>query len=265
MKEKSFIVLNSTVLYVTAFLITTILHEFSHGLAGLFNDSHPILHHNYVEHLSINHLSIHQRVSIALAGPVLSLFQGLAAGWIFLNSQKQRLVTLFLLWFSVLGFNNFLGYLITGPLFSAGDIGKAYLLLNTPLWIQILVSFLGAAALLFLAYKLTAPFLSFSFKSEWVANRLSRKNFSFRIIILPWLIGSVIMTILYLPIIAIVSIVYPIMSGFVFIYPWQNAQRIENVELSSTTEIGNVSYLTIFVLLALTIVFKLKLAPGIQL
>jgi len=264
MKTKRNIVLNSSIFYVIAFLVTTILHELSHAMVGALNNSDPVLHHNYVEHLSPSHLTVVQQVSIALAGPILSLIQGLMSGWVYLKSKKHNPIHLFLLWFSVLGFNNFFGYLMTGPLFKAGDIGKAYLLLELPLFPQIALAFIGAAALLFIAYKLTAPFLQFSYEQKWVTDERSRKNFSLRIIILPWIIGSGIITILYLPIIAIVSIIYPIMSGMVFIFPWQNAQRIKHVKLSNNNKIGKLSILSLCLLIVLIMVFKLILAPGIS-
>jgi len=265
MKEKSLIALNSVMLYVSAFLATTMLHELAHAMSGMMFSSNPILHHNYVEHLSTEHLSTTQQVTTALAGPVISLLQGLVAGSIFLKTTRRGFLQLFLLWFSVLGFNNFLGYLMTGPFFGVGDIGSVYQLLKTPLWIQITAAVLGAGALLYIAYKLTTPFLSFSYKPDWVADASTRKNFSFHTLILPWIIGSVVVTVLYLPIIAIVSIIYPIMSGFVFIFPWQNAQQVQDVPLSGNENIGSFSMSVIGVLIVLAIIFKWILAPGIAL
>jgi ABC-type phosphate transport system permease subunit len=200
-----------------------------------------------------------------LAGPLLSLIQGLIIGWVYLKSQKQTLLQLLLLWLSVLGFTNFFGYLMTGPLFEMGDIGKVFLLLNVPFFIQTIIAVLGAAILLFIAYRLTTPFLQFSFKQKWVFDQKSRKNFSFGIIILPWIMGSIIVTILYLPIVVIVSIIYPIMSGMIFIFPWQNAQRVENVRLANNNTIGEPSILVYLSLVVLIIGFKYILAPGIQL
>jgi len=66
MKQKNNIIINSVILYVIAFLLTTILHELAHTLAGLLCSSQPVLHHNYVDHLSTNHLSVWQQVLIAL-------------------------------------------------------------------------------------------------------------------------------------------------------------------------------------------------------
>ncbi len=245
MKEEKFIILNSTVLYITAFLCTTVLHELAHAVAGLVNSSQPVIHHNYVEHLSKNQLSVFQQTSIALAGPVFSLLQGLLAGLIYLRSKRNNLLQLFLLWLSVLGFNNFLGYLMTGPFFNAGDIGKVYQVLEIPLYVQFIIAFLGMLTLLLIAYKLTVMFLQFSYKKVWVESEIARKNFSFRIIILPWILGSVVITILYLPVIAVISIIYPVMSGMVFIFPWQNARRIKNVELSESESVRQITFIVI--------------------
>jgi hypothetical protein len=264
MKQKLIITANSTVLYIIAFLLTTIIHELAHAVFGLLNNSDPILHHNAVHHFSTEFLSIKQQVLIALAGPITSLLQGIIIGIVFIKFRTQGLLRLFLLWFSVLGFSNFMGYLMTGPIFKNGDIGKVFLLLNTPLFIQIIVALIGAAILIFIAYKLSIPFLNFSYQQQWVDSKQSRKNFSFHIIILPWIAGSLIVTVLYLPVIAIVSIIYPIMSGMIFIFPWQNAQRIENVSLSENKKIGELSALSIGLLVLLIIVFRFILAPGIQ-
>jgi len=264
MKQKNNIIINSAILYVIAFLLTTVLHELAHSLAGFLCNSQPVLHHNYVEHFSINQLTDWQQVLVALSGPLTSLLQGLVAGSVFLKSTKQGLTKLFVLWFSILGMFNFLGYLMTGPIFQNGDIGKAMALFNTPVWIQLIIAFLGAALLLFIAYHLTRPFLKFSYKKEWVDTRQSRKNFSFHILILPWIIGSTVMTFLYLPIVAVVSIIYPFTSGMVFIFPWQNAGRIENVKLSNNRRIGQISYLAILFLVILILGFRLFLLPGIK-
>jgi len=264
MKEKLFVTINSAVIYVIAFLITTIIHELSHAFVGMINDSGPVLHHNFVEHTTIANLSIPQRVSISLSGPVASLLQGLLVGLIYLKVQKKTLFQLFLLWFSVLGFTNFFGYLMTGPFFQAGDIGKVYQLLHCPLYFQIIVAVLGMLILSFLAYKLTLPFLQFSYKQKWVDTPKSRTDFSLNIIILPWIIGSTIVTTLYLPVVAIVSIIYPISSGMIFIFPWQNARRIENISLSNNTKTGEPSVFLYFLLAVLIIVFKFVLAPGIN-
>ena len=134
--------------------------------------------------------------------------------------------------------------------------------MDTPAWVQIALAITGAGMLLFIAYKLTEPFLRFSFDQSWVADGKSRKNFSFHILILPWIIGSVVVTLLYLPIVAIVSIIYPFMSGMVFIFPWQNAVNPE-VEISRHTDPGKLSFMPFAFVVILAAVFRFVLAPGI--
>lgn len=263
MKEKQFIVLNSAILYVIAFLLTTIFHELGHALAGAHFGSQPVLHHNYVEHLSIQSLSAIKKVYIALAGPTVSLLQGILAGWLFLKMKRQTLSKLFLLWFSILGLANFFGYLMTGPIFQEGDIGKVYQLLNTPLFLQIIIALAGAAILFYAAFQMTVPSLQFSYKPIWVSDAKSRKQFALHIIIFPWLIGATLVTILYLPIIAVVSIIYPFSSGMIFIFPWKHAKRVDNIQVSEERSISKPSIILYTSLIALILFFKGVLAPGI--
>jgi hypothetical protein len=265
MNEKINIIRNSTLLYLMAFLLTTILHEVAHALTGYVFHSQPVLHHNYVQHLQTDHLLVQQQVWIALAGPLFSFVQGIWAAVVFMKFNRQRLADLFLLWFAVLGLNNFLGYLMTGPFARAGDIGKVYALVNSPIGVQIGIAILAALALVFMAYKMTRPFLSFAYKEEWIADGRQRKDFSFRILFLPWILGSCAMTLLYLPVAAVISIVYPVMSGMIFIFPWQNANRIQNLNAAPNNMVGKFSFMVAGLVIGLIFVFKWVLSPGVML
>lgn len=266
MNKKQIITINSTMLYVIAFLTTTMLHEFFHALVGHYFNSHPVLHHNYVENLSEAELPSSQIILIALAGPIISLFQGIISSIMYLKlkSKTHNFIHLLLLWLSVLGFFNFLGYVMTGPFFGNGDIGKVYTISNMPVLIQIVLAVIASAFLLLVAYKMTAPYLRFSFKETWIESGKARKNFSLHILLFPWIIGSIIITILYLPIIALVSIIYPIMSGMIFIFPWQNANTIKDTPLSKNENVGNFSIPITVIFLMFILVFKVILAPGIE-
>lgn len=232
---------------------------------GMICNSGPILHQNFVEHIAIDTVPINQRVVIALSGPLISLFQGLLAGIAFAKIKPAGLFRLFILWLSALGFTNFFGYLMTGPIFQNGDIGKVYLLLEIPLIYQILIALVGTGILVFIAYKLTRPFLSFCHKSEWLEIPRDRVRFAFAILIIPWVVGSVIMTILYLPVVAVVSIIYPFFSGMIFIFPWQNARRAVMMVPSRYTLPRKVSLSVVMILIVLVAIYKFVLTPGIAL
>jgi hypothetical protein len=259
------IAVNSTVLYVIAFLFTTMVHESFHALFGVLFGSHPVLHHNYVEHLNRESITTVQSIIIALAGPLVSLVQGIAAAVVFFRMKKYDLLQLLVVWISILGFINFLGYVMTGPFFKAGDIGKVYQMVDTPLFLQIMFAVIAAAALVIITLKLSKPFLGFSTRQEWLQTGGCRKKFLFHMIILPWIFGSLIMTALYLPVIAVISIIYPIMSGFVFIGPWQNGEKITEVVPTKSTFIEKISLKNILILILVSLFFKLVLQPGISL
>jgi hypothetical protein len=257
------ITINSITLYVTAFLATTMIHESFHALFGFLFDSHPVLHHNYVKHLSIETVTINQIIAIALAGPLVSLVQGIIAARIFFKMKNFDGLKLFTAWFSILGFNNFLGYVMTGPIFKIGDIGKVYNLINLPLYLQIIFALIAAVILLKITMMMSKPFLGFASKPEWLSDGHSRKKFLLHIIILPWIFGSIIITGLYLPVIAIISIIYPAMSGFVFIGPWQNGENVTNVQLSKFKDNEKISFIHLAILILLALIFKFVLQPGI--
>lgn len=263
MNERFNIILHSTVCYILAFMFTTILHEFAHAFNGWLSNSEPVMYHNYVEHLSVDNLSLSQRTGIALSGPLVSLIQGLLMGGWFFKTKKKGLLQLFVLWAAVLGLNNFLGYVMTAPLFEAGDIGKIYILHKTSLFLQISFSLVAALGLLAVANRMTRPFLEFSYKKEWVSPANNAPKFSFIMIILPYIFGSIVITFLYLPMVNIVSIIYPIMSGMIFIYPWKNAVTVKNIQLSSSTQIGHLYWPILLIFILLVTIFKWILPSGI--
>ncbi|MGV9013143.1 MAG: hypothetical protein ACOH13_11160, partial [Flavobacteriales bacterium] len=48
--DKRILVINSTVCYVLAFLLTTVAHECGHALVGAWLGSQPVLHAYWVAH-----------------------------------------------------------------------------------------------------------------------------------------------------------------------------------------------------------------------
>lgn len=82
------VAVNSTTLYVIAFLFTTMMHELFHALFGIWFNTQPVLHHNYVEHLNKENVTTVQNIVIVLAGPTVSLTQGIIAASFFYIRKK---------------------------------------------------------------------------------------------------------------------------------------------------------------------------------
>jgi len=265
MKERVYIIINSTILFIMALLLTTILHELAHAIIGYVNQSNPVIHHNFVQHFTTFHLTKPQEYAIAISGPRMGLIQGVIAGFVYLFVMKRNTFKLFLLWFSALGFYNFLSYLFVGPMLQTSAIGKAFLAMETPLSYQILLAIGAILCMLTIGYLLTKPFLRFSYKEDWVSDEVSKKKFAFDIIVLPWLIGGAFVTILYLPVVSVFSILYPILGGIAFLVPWQNAGRIKNIPLSDNPKMGKLRIGPVILLILVIGLFSFVLAPGIRL
>lgn len=114
-----------------------------------------------------------------------------------------------------------------------------------------------------MSYRVTAPFLGFAPRQELLVSGACRTAFNFHIILLPWLIGAATMTALHLPVIAIVSIIYPISSGMVFIFPRKNAERVKEGTASGKSSLVRPAWPLYVVLLGAVLVFRSILAPGI--
>ncbi len=211
--DKSFrnILINSTLVFISAFIITTINHEFGHYISYIIFGANPTLFHNFVQ-TPDQTLSLYVKVVSALAGPVISLFQGIVFGMIVSKGLKNTVNHLFFLWISLLGYVNFFGYLVMTPLSTVGDTGKVAELLNISYSIRILIAVVGFAILIWLILKIGKNFSNF-IPAELDMKR--KAKYVYTIMFFPIMIGSVVNMILAFPVVAFLSIIYPLTSSYV--------------------------------------------------
>ena len=264
-KSKIVLVVQSALLYVLAFMLTTIWHEFGHAIVGVLAGGHPTMYHNSVVGDESVVMSLAASLAVKMAGPLFSLFQAGVFSWLFVRSTRRTLVPLFVLWMAVLGYNNFFGYLFTSSFAKAGDLGQVVALLEFPWYGIALVSLIGISGQLFVIALLTKPFLSFMPAGIDVSDRAERLRFMKTVLIFPWLIGSVVYSLLALPSPALISLVYPFMSGMPFIMPWKAAG---NPRFSAVRGIGRipgrVPYLLWVILIGLVLFHEFILISGIK-
>jgi hypothetical protein len=235
------ILINSTLAFIAAFFITTFIHEFGHFLSYLVFGANPILYHNYAQ-TDDQGLSLFVIVISALAGPVISLIQGIIFGIITSSEKKNKAVNLFFLWLCLLGFVNFFGYLLMTPLFTTGDTGKVAELLQLNYFYRILIAIIGFAILILLILKIGKNFSRFISVSP--DNKL-RKKYVYHIMFFPILIGSVINTLFAFPIPVIISAVYPATSSFVIMSSFGVILKSQPSHLSKTEIEESVSKLLV--------------------
>ncbi|MCB0834514.1 MAG: M50 family metallopeptidase, partial [Bacteroidetes bacterium] len=96
-KSKIALVVQSALLYVLAFMLTTIWHEFGHAIVGVLAGGHPTMYHNSVVGDESVVMSLAASLAVKMAGPLFSLFQAGVFSWLFVRSTRRTLVPLFVL------------------------------------------------------------------------------------------------------------------------------------------------------------------------
>ncbi len=252
----------ATALYTAAFLLTITLHELGHAVVSKLLGGQPVLYNTHVESRA-EPLPGGTELAIALAGPLSSLVQGvlvLALGW---RSRATGNAALFWLYAGLFGLINFLGYVLTGPFVSYGDIGRAEVLAHVPLWGSVALA-VAAAMGVHKSVEATAPlFLRFG---PGLA-RQPRGRLMMALIALPWLLGSVLITALSWPLPTFLSLIYPPLSSMVLGAAWGGAMR-QPYPIAEENQPPLLTTLRLWpalaLLLAVAVGYRL-LAPGIAL
>ena len=134
--------ITSAVAFALACLVMVTLHEAAHAVAGLLQGGSPTMYAYAVDNTGLDD---GQEIVTALAGPLFSLVSGLVV-LALPRSSLRAFWRLAVLWLGLLSVQEFNGYLITGPLVRAGDIGAALALSGAPAvvgWLGFVVGWAG--------------------------------------------------------------------------------------------------------------------------
>lgn len=259
MNSFKYIFINSILAFVSAFILTTIIHESGHFISYYLFDAQPILYHNYVQ-TPDQHLSMHIIIISALAGPVISLIQGIIFAMIVARKPDNSAKDLVFLWLSLVGFINFFGYLMLTPISTKGDTGKVAEILQLPYLYRIILAVLGVAVLVFIVIKIGRYF------SNFIPNEieLSKKGkYVNALVLFPILAGSMVNVLLAFPIPVILSVIYPATSSYVILCSYGLILRTENVlPQESKIEKKISKFLTIVTLIAVLLNRVLPVGSG---
>lgn len=181
--------INSTIAYALAVLVTITWHEFGHALAALALGLSPTMHAFSV---NIGATTSNQEIVTALAGPLLSLVTGLVLLVIHQVMRQPGFWRLTVLWMGLLGVQVFAGYLVTGLFFADGDIGTALRLSHAPLWVGGLVFVAGWAITYFNGRHATYQLMALTGDQAPLAPQLRDLG------LFAWLLGTVLALLLSL-------------------------------------------------------------------
>jgi hypothetical protein len=263
--EQRNIILNSTMLFVIASILTMTLHEFGHFFASiLVHAQHLSIHHNYTSD-SGEGLSLKSNLFIKCTGPLVSLIIGVLFQFICSRQVKRNILFLFETYMSLFGYIGFFGYLIIAPLTPGGDTGYVFYSLGFPIWTMIVLAALGAIVLYFLINNLMKYFVEIG-SIEIIENRENRGKFIRSLIFFPLVIGIALTTILNLPVKVIISLIAPICGSLTILCGYENASK-KNYDLKNINkefEKFNKINLPLFAFFVLTIILNRLLVYGIN-
>lgn len=190
--NKNYSTLNGILIYTTTALLTLIIHEAGHFAVEKLWGFEAVMHPNYGSYSGF--ASDTQKIIIAAAGPLVSLFQGLILLFISRRIVQKSVFSLFTLWMSLQGFILFFGYVVCSPFFIYGDTGQVFYLLHFPIYATGAISIVSAFLLVKTLHKLAKNFDPYG---QGITNRRSRLN---QLLLYPLIIGGISALALQLPV-----------------------------------------------------------------
>ncbi|MDZ7724434.1 MAG: hypothetical protein U5R06_16925 [candidate division KSB1 bacterium] len=204
------ILINSTLAFISAFILTTVFHESGHYLAYVWFGADPTLFHNYVQ-ANARNLATGAKIITSMGGPVFSLIQGMLFAFIVTRRKQNTVGHLLFLWLALLGFVNFFGYLAMTPLSSMGDTGKVAELLHLSFGIQWLIAAAGLLFLMGLVFTVGKNFANFI---PGRVDEAMQTKYVYHLMFFPIIIGSAVNVVTSFPVVVMLSVVYPATSSF---------------------------------------------------
>lgn len=174
---------NATVAFVLGAMITSVVHELAHAVAGLAVGLTPVVSPFSVSYIPEGTPS--QELVTASAGPLFSLVLGLVL-MIIGRRWGSGFVRLFWMWLAFMSVMNFVGYLVIAPLAPAGDTGRALALLGAPDLVVIAAMVIGIGGQFLLARRFATEV------KRYAADRSEER----RLALLSWAIGTPIVIVL---------------------------------------------------------------------
>jgi hypothetical protein len=250
-------------LYALAFVVTTLLHEEAHALAGLAIGRHPVLHHNWVDYVPPDATPLQKLVS-ASAGPLFSLLQGLLLIPLVQRTAKARAETqLFLMWLCFHGLTNFGGYLFSTPFAPTADLGTIARILGLGSLAQIGLCGLGFLALRASAKVLLVPLLERAPEGIDLADVAVRNRYLVQAAVWPWLFGVILALPFAFPVPHWLSLFYVCIAGAATTFVTEFSKKLSHPPARTGPFLAQIPVGALAALIVLLLVNVFVLVPGV--
>lgn len=250
------------VIYVLAFLVTTILHELAHAVTSLVLGGRPVLHHVFVEHEA---LAGGRQAAVSAAGPLMSLLQGgILLAVLHHGSLAPSALRLALVWLCIHGLVNFFGYLVTTPFVANADLGKLAAWLELPGIARWGLFAAGIGAITWIGLWAREPLLAFAVEPAALTEPAARVRHVAALGAGPWLVGGIVIAAASWPSPHWISFVYPFFAGFFLIVTLRRVRDVVPPELPRELWTDAALWPWVLGLAAVLAVFR-ALVPGVRL
>jgi hypothetical protein len=179
-----------TLLFMAAFALNITPHEAAHATASYMLGFSSTLYQMWVDP-DATAATPRQLVAIAVAGPIFSLSVGLISWLLYRQRNRRRPSGLLFLMLAINGF-----YLFLGPVAAAtlgGDFNVALRFAGASKFLMNAISVVGVLTLPTMMYFMGKEL------SSWAPPWFSRSKAVLCTTVGPWLIGTVLITLVYLP------------------------------------------------------------------
>jgi len=197
----------STMLFISSFICSTIIHESGHAFFVRINDIAGIWYHNRVDY-NYQQLSSGSNALICAGGSLATLLQFLVLYPMALRYRgENRLLRILLYWLTFWSVVQFLGYFVIGIFPIWNDISGIYMIYDVPMTVRVLVA-VGSV----LSFKILLTRLSVVLTEAIPAQSFGTKDRRIGLVyvMLPAVLSTGVITVINFPIVHVMSLMYPL-------------------------------------------------------
>jgi hypothetical protein len=213
--KRNIITINLAAVFVTAFALTTFLHEGAHALMAVWLGIAPVWFHTYVSYDNSTVPELHQAL-VAASGPLFSMLQAIVFYFLLRKRTTRDFMGYLYLWMTIVGSFAFLGYIMMGPFVAYGDTGKVYRILSIPSYVTYSLAVIAVVLFGFLFRKLIVPNREFIMAMrDRTAGEVNKPVQPFFVI--PVMTGTIFNVLLSLPAPTGMSLAFPLLIPVIMI------------------------------------------------
>ncbi len=271
----NFALFNSTIIFVTTYLMVFFANDLAVAMAAKYFKLKPILYYSYIVYLNNSGWYPHAVKRIFITGPFLTLGIGFGSYIVYLLlKDKNVFVRLFFIWTSLIGFANFLAKLMSIPNYkgrlqptsemSLGIVTGYLYYSNT---FENALAILGFVLTIPVGLLMAKPFVQTAWSSRVIKTKSDKARLIFQVGIIPFIIGTILIFLINYPGNLRANFIIMVALGFVLIWAFMGARAFFEILIyrQKIYEKGRVSIAALSILMAVIFFYKFILSRGLQL